>query len=424
MNLEQCLHVSFELWSALFCIITSLCVFLTRKYDQKGALSLIGILTVNAFLNSADALAYYYRGDPSRFGYYIVRITNFAVFFSDCLLLCFVLQYIFRVVQRNQGIVRPGLLCAAKAIVAAGMLLLVLSRFFGFYYAFDEMNRYYRLDSYWLMVLLLEIPLVIAAFSIFSNWRLLKKNERNSFLLFIIVPIASTVIQLFVYGVSISAIANDIAIFTIFISYEMGYADYIVSKERKLLDQMTKAFSHAIDAKDTYTGGHSERVAEYSRMIAERMGLGSSKVEQIYQMALLHDIGKIGVNDAILRKPSRLSDEEYNTIKIHTTKGSEILKYITERPELTIGARWHHERYDGTGYPDGLRGEAIPLEARIICVADSYDAMTSDRSYRRLLDQNTVRSEIEKNIGLQFDPAAAKCMLDIMSEDKDFSLRG
>jgi putative two-component system response regulator len=158
-------------------------------------------------------------------------------------------------------------------------------------------------------------------------------------------------------------------------------------------------------------------------LIADRMGMKHSMARKIYQMALLHDIGKIGIDDAILRKPSRLTDEEFEAIKKHTLKGSEILSEITEMPELCTGARWHHERYDGKGYPDGLKGDEIPIEARIICVADSYDAMTSDRSYRKNLSQEKVRSEIAANIGIQFDPLAAKCMLDIIDDDKDFSLQ-
>ena len=279
------------------------------------------------------------------------------------------------------------------------------------------------MESYPSLLLLTEIPLGICAGTIFSNWGSLKKNERNSFLLFILIPIIGTIIQLFLYGFSISTISNDIAIFSIFLSYEMGYSDYMVSKEKRLLEQMTTAFAHAIDYKDTYTGGHSVRVARYSSLIAERMGKSPVYIEKLKQMALLHDIGKIGIDDAILRKPTGLSEAEYHKIKKHTEKGSEILSYITDMPELTIGARWHHERYDGKGYPDGLAGEEIPLAARIICVADSYDAMTSGRSYRKHLDQKTVRAEIERNIGVQFDPEAARCMLDIIDEDKHFSLR-
>ena len=186
--------------------------------------------------------------------------------------------------------------------------------------------------------------------------------------------------------------------------------------------EVMEALAHTIDAKDEYTRGHSVRVAKYSRMIAEKMGLSEKQCENIYYMGLLHDIGKIGVPNEIINKPSRLTDEEYDVIKTHPMTGFEILSEIKSRPDLATGARWHHERYDGTGYPDHKSGEDIPLEARIIAVADSYDAMTSNRSYRNYLPQDKVRKEIEKNAGTQFDEVSAKYMLAIIDEDTDYVL--
>ena len=186
--------------------------------------------------------------------------------------------------------------------------------------------------------------------------------------------------------------------------------------------EVMEALAHTIDAKDEYTRGHSIRVAKYSKMIAERMGLAPEQCEDIYYMGLLHDIGKIGVPNEIINKPTKLTDEEYGVIKTHPATGYDILAEIKSRPDLATGARWHHERYDGKGYPDHMTGEEIPLEARIIAVADSYDAMTSNRSYRNYLPQDVVREEIEKNIGTQFDENAATCMLQIMDEDKEYTL--
>ncbi|MBR3570370.1 MAG: HD-GYP domain-containing protein [Oscillibacter sp.] len=300
--------------------------------------------------------------------------------------------------------------------------MLALSRAFGFYYAFDESNRYYRLDTYWIMLLFTEAPLLILANFIFSNWQSLKSIEKNGFLMFIILPVVGIVVQLFVYGISVTTIMDTAAIFMVFISYELEYSDHMIQKERLLLDQTIRAFARTIDMRDRYTGSHSGRVAKYARMLAERMKLGSEKTRRVYQMALLHDVGKIGIDDTILRKPSALTAEEYGVIKTHSAKGGEILANITEMPELAKGARWHHERYDGKGYPDGLKGISIPLEARIIGVADSYDAMTSNRSYRAYLPQTVVRAEIERNAGTQFDPQVAKCMLEIMDEDAEYAL--
>lgn len=194
-------------------------------------------------------------------------------------------------------------------------------------------------------------------------------------------------------------------------------------KLEKISMQIVKTLSGAIDAKDTYTNGHSTRVAEYSREIARRLGLSKEVQDDIYMMGLLHDVGKIGVPDGIINKPGSLTKEEYSVIKNHPVMGARILKNITEFPKLSTGARWHHERYDSKGYPDGISGENIPLEARIIAVADAYDAMSSRRSYRNSLAQESVRSEVEKGKGTQFDPVIADIMLEMIDEDSDYDMR-
>ncbi len=191
----------------------------------------------------------------------------------------------------------------------------------------------------------------------------------------------------------------------------------------KMSMQIVTALSGAIDAKDTYTNGHSTRVAEYSAQIAKRAGFSESVQRDIYMMGLLHDVGKIGVPDAIINKPTSLSDEEYSVIMNHPVLGARILKSISEFPQMVTGARWHHERYDGTGYPDGLSGENIPVEARIIAVADSYDAMSSRRSYRNILSQEKIRRELINGKGKQFDPVFADIMLAMMSEDTEYQMR-
>lgn len=194
-------------------------------------------------------------------------------------------------------------------------------------------------------------------------------------------------------------------------------------KLERISMQIVKALSGAVDAKDTYTNGHSLRVAEYSREIARRAGLSGESQNDIYMMGLLHDVGKIGVPDAIINKPAHLTEEEYSVIKNHPVMGARILKNIKDFPKLITGARWHHERYDGKGYPDGIAGEEIPLEARIIAVADAYDAMSSRRSYRDVLPQEVVRREIEKGRGTQFDPMMTEIALGMIDDDKEYQMR-
>ncbi|MCR5702758.1 MAG: HD-GYP domain-containing protein, partial [Lachnospiraceae bacterium] len=186
--------------------------------------------------------------------------------------------------------------------------------------------------------------------------------------------------------------------------------------------EVMEALAHTIDAKDEYTKGHSIRVARYSKMIAEKLGLSDEECENIYYMGLLHDLGKIGVPNEIINSPNPLTDEQYEIIKTHPGLGFEILSEIKSRPDLSIGARWHHERFDGKGYPDRKSGEEIPLMARIISVADSYDAMTSNRSYRNYMAQDRVIEEIKNNKGTQFDPKIAECMISIINDDADYTL--
>jgi len=194
-------------------------------------------------------------------------------------------------------------------------------------------------------------------------------------------------------------------------------------ENERLFLHVVSSLASAIDAKDTYTNGHSDRVARYSREIARRAGYEGNRLEDIYMMGLLHDVGKIGIPDAVINKPARLTDDEYDVIKTHPIMGARILGNIKEMPKLANGARWHHERFDGRGYPDKLSGENIPEEARIIAVADAYDAMTSHRSYREPLPQGVVRAEIEKGRGSQFDSRFASIMLEMIDEDTEYNMR-
>ena len=191
-------------------------------------------------------------------------------------------------------------------------------------------------------------------------------------------------------------------------------------ENERLSMHVVQTLAEAIDAKDNYTNGHSARVAQYSREIARRYGYTTKQQEEIYMMGLLHDVGKIGIPDSVINKPGKLTPEEYEVIKTHSRVGARILRKIEEMPKLVEGARWHHERYDGKGYPDGLIGESIPEEARIIAVADAYDAMSSRRSYRDIFPQEKVRSEIENGKGTQFDPGFADIMLAMIDEDPEY----
>lgn len=175
-------------------------------------------------------------------------------------------------------------------------------------------------------------------------------------------------------------------------------------EKEAMLVGVVRAMVSAIDAKDPYTCGHSERVALVARRVAEEMGLPAEQCEAVYLSALMHDLGKIGVPDAVLRKPGQLSPEEFAEIRPHPEQGWLILEGVAQFRNLLPGVLHHHEQYDGEGYPDGLAGEAIPMIARVIAVADSYDAMISDRPYRKGMPEELVEQVLREGAGKQWDP--------------------
>ena len=190
----------------------------------------------------------------------------------------------------------------------------------------------------------------------------------------------------------------------------------LAKKQAQMGNETILAIAKTVVARDENTSQHSERVAEYSVLIAKRMGWSKERCEALHKIALLHDIGKLGIPDAVLNKPSRLTDEEYEIMKSHVLIGGDILKDFSIVQDVADGARYHHERYDGKGYAKGLKGEEIPLNARIIGIADAFDAMTSNRVYRQKMDMDYVLSELHKGSGTQFDPNIVKIMISLIEE--------
>lgn len=203
--------------------------------------------------------------------------------------------------------------------------------------------------------------------------------------------------------------------------YELRFGlERELHKKAKQVEMVTMhsimSIANTIDAKDKYTSGHSIRVARCSVAIAKRMGWSEEELQNLQYVALLHDIGKIGVPDAVLNKPSKLTDEEFAIIKKHPVIGGEILKEIHTIPHVREGALFHHERYDGKGYPYGLTGKDIPLFARIVCLADTYDAMSTNRVYRKMVPHEEIIAEYERCSGSQFDPELAEVFIEMLKE--------
>ena len=194
--------------------------------------------------------------------------------------------------------------------------------------------------------------------------------------------------------------------------YELEYA----RKQIEMGNETILSIARTVDAKDSNTSEHSFRVSEYSVAIAKKLGYSREKCENLRQMAMLHDIGKIGIPDAILNKPGKLTDEEYEIMKTHVIRGGEILKDFTLIDNVSIGALYHHERYDGKGYCHGLKGEELPLDARIIGIADAFDAMTANRVYRKQLELDEVIKELKRCSGTQFDPKLVDILLHLIDK--------
>lgn len=390
-----------------------------------------------ALLMISDRYAYIFRGDASPVGYWMVRLCNFLVFFLTLSVIFCFNGYVREICKSNPEIKHyRRRLKINEFILYIGAVLLIISQFTGLYYTFDEFNRYQRADGYMICYLIPMIAWLICISVLVQNHATIGRRTFLILMLFCTLPIIASIAQLFFYGfslnnITITVVALVLRLFELRIAKKELYLankrerDSIIRQEestRRLFAQTATALVNAIDAKDKYTHGHSARVAEYSRKLAEMSGKSERECDEIYYSALVHDVGKIGVPRSILSKDSRLTDEEYATIKQHPLMGVQILEGISEFPTLSIGAHYHHERYDGKGYPEGLKGTDIPEMARIIAVADAYDAMTSKRSYRDPIPQQKVREEIVKGTGTQFDPVYARLMLHLIDDDLEYQM--
>lgn len=205
----------------------------------------------------------------------------------------------------------------------------------------------------------------------------------------------------------------------------LGSQAAVAIENASLYKRLRDAFLHtaeslaaAIDSRDPYTGGHTRRVEDYSVMLADNLNLSKQGKEELRLAAILHDIGKIGIDDAILRKGGALSEEEDLMMKSHPDIGARILGFVKEMRNIIPGVRYHHERFDGKGYPEGLKGEEIPLYSRIISIADAYDALTTDRPYKKSVDKDTALEEIAKDKGSRFDPFIVDTFYRLMKPER------
>ncbi|MCM1539187.1 MAG: HD-GYP domain-containing protein [bacterium] len=447
MNLVY--NIDFEVVGVIYLLViyTALCIYYSNQSEvnQKFRLVVKCVLAAEV-MDIATAITISYGKSIPRAVNLLTNTAYFALTFS--LGYCF-LRYVISYVQ-NTRIAKS--IRINQIIYLLTLSFLVCNLFTGFLFRFNEEGDYIHGTLYLLVYIIPLYYVVFSAAVLIKNQSFFKTKQKISIGAYIILCFLGPVMQmLFFPDVLLSVFTPSIAVLIILFSMETPDYQLLIKtlaelddlrknlqievkkltkeaedrreKVERLSEQVILTLAKTVDAKDTYTNGHSERVAAYSREIAKRMGMSEEDQQEIYYMGLLHDIGKIGVPDTIINKAGKLTDEEFQTIKKHPEIGGEILTTISELPDISIGAKYHHEKYDGTGYPNKLAGTDIPLWARIIGTADAYDAMTSKRSYRDVLPQQVVRGEIEKGKGTQFDPACADIMLQMLDEGTDYQMR-
>lgn len=372
----------------------------------------------------ADRFTYLYNGASTTAGGYIVRVSRFFAYGLSLVIIFIFTQYIKDLLKKEGGLPAvPKSLEIVDYISVSGIFVLSLSQFTGIYYIYDKNNIYHRMAGYPLSYAIPFAALLILVYAIIRHRKNLRRRLFAPLLLFTIMPLIAAAINFFIHKFAFTT-SSIVGMTVLLYCFSILDANEIVrtahqkeiDNQKLMIAQTTAALAEAIDAKDAYTNGHSQRVAEYSAKIAERYGKTKEECEEIYLIALLHDVGKIGVPNAIINKEGKLTDEEYEIIKTHPNRGKEILEKISISPNLAVGAHYHHERYDGKGYPEGLKGEEIPEIARIIAVADTYDAMASKRSYRNALPKEKIRSELINGMGTQFDSRFASIMVDLIDQ--------
>ena len=432
--------IQLDLMAALIGISAAFAVLVvfSKALPKRRRLVIIAIELLSVILLVFDRFTYIYNGDPTEFGFLLHRLGNLVIFALMPMCSFVFSHYIMNLVaEEHPQNKTPKRLWFVMVLSFIGVLVVLAAHFTDWFYYYDEAHVYHRGDGFLFCFAVPVISIVILIWVVFEYRQYFSRIIFVSLLLFLLGPIVAAVVQVFTYGLSLLNIA--IAVTSILI-YLFAYLDINEKVERanrskiehleerrklseRLFEQTAKALANSIDAKDEYTRGHSMRVAEYSEKIARHLGKGDEECRRIYYTALLHDVGKIGIADSIITKNGRLTADEYNEIKKHPVIGNQILSSISDYPFLGVGAHYHHERFDGRGYPEGLKGEEIPEVARIISVADAYDAMTSNRSYRSAIPQQIVREEIVKNAGTQFDPVCAKAMQYLIDIDNNYTMK-
>ena len=386
--------------------------FVFKRYDKSKTLNNLGftIMSIGIWIISESKLRQIIFRRPS--------LTNYFTYIAIGLVGVFAVRFINEVQGRRYR--------KYYLFIEAGMILQIIVNFSLYFTKVAELYALLRFQHIWMLI---AIAFVIATVSKDVVDKKTKDYKITGFgMIFFTIFCA---VELFVfyqkrgtYAMGLYMCIGLIGLLLLTCFQSIQNAVSLLREHEKRREEMTistiETISSAIDAKDEYTGGHSYRVGKYAmalaREVSDLYGFKEEDIMRIRYIGLLHDIGKIGVADEILNKTGRLTKEEFSLMKAHPIIGYRLLAAMDDFDGLLDGIRFHHERYDGTGYPDGLKGDSIPLIARILGIADAYDAMTSNRVYRTRLDDSEVRAEIERCAGSQFDPYLASVFSKLIDE--------
>lgn len=442
-------NVSFSIASLI--IVTILLIVINVQYSSTNMVNRrYKFFLASAFIMIAlDIFTVYTNSIAKDMPILLAQSLNALYFFSGGIVALLYLYYVVSVALKDADKnLKKTLYIVNLVVLGLYAASLIANNWLNFFYYFNEEYAYSHGPIYILVNLVTIIYVVESIVIMIINRRKYNIRQAISIILFYISFFTSFALQIVWFG---DVLLSDlgVAIGALIVLFSIETPDYVklmntlnelndlkasleiqvenrtfeLDLEKKSYEELTletlSSLANVIDAKDHYTKGHSFRVAAYSKGIAEKLGLSPNDCEQIYFAGLIHDVGKIGINERILTKPGKLDEDEFAIVRSHSVLGGDILKGIKEFPVFEHVARSHHERYDGKGYPDKLKNEEIPFAARIVSVADVFDAMTSDRSYRKALSDEVAIHELVDCKGTQFDPNVVNAFIRLYNSYTD-----
>lgn len=409
------------------CLVVALFTSVTKTIPNHRRPVLLALEFCTAIWLGADRVAYIYHGAPG--AYWEVKISNFLVFLMTIAVLFFINRFMENVMVNDGGLKSvPRILRFADLLAVIAMLLVVISQFTGLYYTIDHTNTYQRSELYFLSYIFPYVILLIQAGVLIGARKDIWGRTGFSLFLFDAVCLLSSMIQFFAYGVSLLDMSAG---FMVIVVYFFSLLDMNQRAEQanqahisgltegyekiwRLFGNLAGILSDYLDTLFVYSGGHAARVASYAEKIAQELGRSKEYQEQVYYAALLHDIDKIVADDT--------GNPDTRVDRI-AALANRLINISRDYPIISQGIRFHRERYDGKGVPEGLKGNSIPEVARIIALAENYDLLTSKNSVRECLPQATVRDELVREAGSAFDPDVVKVMVELIDRDVDYLMR-